>query len=182
VDYPFHLKGILYFPKITQRFDFQTNSIKLFCNRVFVSDNCKDLIPDYLMILRGAIDSPDIPLNVSRSALQMDRTVRSLSTHISKKVADRLSSIYKTDREQFLTSWQDIEMIIKLGAMQDEKFYVDLNPKKGTKLLHRFSCGAEQYFDLMADTDYVYTLDSMEWRKKENCNYEGHIGYVLPPE
>ncbi len=86
VDYPFHLKGILYFPKITRRFDWNQNTIKLFCNRVFVSDNCKDLIPDYLMILRGAIDSPDIPLNVSRSTLQMDRTVRQLSQHISKKV------------------------------------------------------------------------------------------------
>ena len=94
VDYPFHLKGILYFPKINRQFDFGQNTIKLFCNRVFVSDNCKDLIPDYLMVLRGAIDSPDIPLNVSRSTLQMDRTVRQLSSHISRKVSDRLSSLY----------------------------------------------------------------------------------------
>lgn len=123
VDYPFHLKGILYFPKITRRFDWSHNSIKLFCNRVFVSENCKDLIPDYLMILRGAIDSPDIPLNVSRSTLQMDRTVRQLSQHISKKVSDRLSSLYSSDREKFLQAWPDIEMIIKLGMLQDEKFY-----------------------------------------------------------
>ena len=86
VDYPFHLKGILYFPKITQRFDWVKNSIKLFCNRVFVSNNCKDLIPDYLMILRGAIDSPDIPLNVSRSTLQMDRNVRGLSHTFPRKL------------------------------------------------------------------------------------------------
>lgn len=123
VDYPFHLKGILYFPKVTRRFDWGQNSIKLFCNRVFIADNCKDLIPDYLMILRGAIDSSDIPLNVSRSSLQMDKTVRQLSQHISKKVSDRLSSLYTTEREKFIVTWPDIEMIIKLGILQDEKFY-----------------------------------------------------------
>ncbi|MBS0621110.1 MAG: molecular chaperone HtpG [Verrucomicrobia bacterium] len=123
VDYPFHLKGILYFPKITRRFEWNENTIKLFCNRVFVSDSCKDLIPDYLMVLRGAIDSPDIPLNVSRSTLQMDRTVRQLSGHISKKVADRLSALHTTEREKFLKAWPDIEMIIKLGILQDDKFY-----------------------------------------------------------
>jgi molecular chaperone HtpG len=123
VDYPFNLKGILYFPKITRRFDWGQNTIKLFCNRVFVADNCKDLIPDYLMILRGAIDSPDIPLNVSRSALQMDKTVRQLSGHISKKVSDRLSSLYTSERDTFIQTWPDIEMIIKLGILQDEKFY-----------------------------------------------------------
>ncbi|NNM43841.1 MAG: molecular chaperone HtpG [Chlamydiae bacterium] len=123
VDYPFNLKGILYFPKINKRFDWNQNTIKLFCNRVFVSENCKDLIPDYLMILKGAIDSPDIPLNVSRSYLQMDRTVRQLSTHISKKVADKLSSLYNTEKEKFLSSWSDVEVIVKLGAIQDDKFY-----------------------------------------------------------
>lgn len=123
VDYPFHLKGILYFPKIQRRFDWNRSQIKLFCNRVFVSDNCKDLIPDYLMVLRGAIDSPDIPLNVSRSYLQMDRTVRQLSTHIAKKVADRLATLYTTEQEKFIAAWPDIETIIKLGVLQDEKFY-----------------------------------------------------------
>lgn len=123
VDYPFHLKGILYFPKIDQRFDFQKNHIKLFCNRVFVSDNCQDLIPEYLTVLRGAIDSPDIPLNVSRSYLQMDKTVRSLSTHIAKKVADRLAAIYKNDKANFTKQWENIEIILKLGIMHDDKFY-----------------------------------------------------------
>ncbi len=123
VDYPFHLKGILYFPKIDPRFDFQSSKIKLFCNRVFVSDNCKDLFPDYLTILRGAIDSPDIPLNVSRSYLQMDSTVRKLSTHIAKKITDKLSTLHKNDLEAFKKYWPEIEMIIKLGMMQDEKFY-----------------------------------------------------------
>ncbi len=123
VDYPFHLKGILYFPPIAHERELKKESIKLFCNRVFVSDNCRDLLPDYLTILRGAIDSPDIPLNVSRSYLQMDRTVRQLGSHISKKIADRLSSLYQNEREKFLSYWEDIELIIKFGALQDEKFY-----------------------------------------------------------
>ncbi len=123
VDYPFNLKGILYFPRIQRRFEWDKNTVKLFCNRVFVADNCKDLLPDFLMILRGAIDSPDIPLNVSRSYLQVDRTVRQVSSHIAKKVADRLASLYQSDRQKFISSWNDIEMIVKLGILQDEKFY-----------------------------------------------------------
>lgn len=122
VDYPFHLKGVLYFPKIRREFDFAKHTVKLFCNRVFVSDNCKDVIPEYLMVLRGVIDSPDIPLNVSRSYLQMDRTVRQLSSHISKKVSDSLSSLYKSDKKRYEDSWSDIAPIIKLGVIQDEKF------------------------------------------------------------
>lgn len=123
VDYPFTLQGILYFPKITPRFDFNKSTIKLFCNRVFVSDNCKDLFPDYLSVLRGAIDSPDIPLNVSRSYLQMDKTVRQLSKHISKKISDKLSSLFEEDRKKFEGFWPDIETIFKLGVLHDEKFY-----------------------------------------------------------
>jgi molecular chaperone HtpG len=123
VDYPFHLKGILYFPQIAHEHELKKESIKLYCNRVFVSDNCKDLLPDFLMILRGAIDSPDIPLNVSRSHLQMDRTVRQLGAHISKKIADRLFNLYSSEKEKFLSYWEDIETIIKFGALQDEKFY-----------------------------------------------------------
>ena len=123
VDYPFHLKGILYFPKLQRNLDPRLESIKLYCNRVFVADNCKDIIPDYLMVLRGVIDSPDIPLNVSRSSLQRDKTVSQLSGHISKKVADSLSSLYTTDRDRFIQCWKDIEIIIKLGVIEDEKFY-----------------------------------------------------------
>lgn len=122
VDYPFNLKGILYFPKVHKKFDWNESHIKLFCNRVFVSDNCKDLIPDYLGALKGAIDSPDIPLNVSRSYLQMDKTVRQLAVHISKKVADKLASTYETEAESFTQIWPDIELIVKLGMIQDEKF------------------------------------------------------------
>jgi len=124
VDIPFHLQGILYFPKLTKRFDWNQSNIQLFVSRVFVSESCKDLIPDFLMCLRGAIDSPDIPLNVSRSSLQMDRTVRQLASHISKKVADKLASLYQLEKEKFLKAWPEIEMIVKLGMLQDEKFYV----------------------------------------------------------
>ncbi|GAB4230220.1 MAG: molecular chaperone HtpG [Chlamydiales bacterium] len=123
VDYPFHLKGVLYFPKLQRNFDLNKSGVSLYCNRVFVSDNCKDLIPNYLMPLQGIIDSPDIPLNVSRSYLQTDKTVRQLSSHISKKVSDSLSTLFKTDREHFLRCWEDVSMIIKLGAVEDEKFY-----------------------------------------------------------
>lgn len=123
VDYPFHLKGILYFPKIRRDFDPNKSTIKLFCNRVFVSDNCKDILPNYLTALRGAIDSPDIPLNVSRSYLQMDKTVRQTATHVSKKVSDSLANLYRDDKERFYKCWNDISLIIKLGALEDEKFY-----------------------------------------------------------
>jgi molecular chaperone HtpG len=136
VDYPFHLKGILFFPKITKRFDYNHSNVQLYCNRVFVSDNCKDILPDYLIVLRGVIDSPDIPLNVSRSTLQMDRTVKQLGSHISKKVTDKLSALYQSDVEKYCSFWRDIETIIKLGILQDEKFYdriKDLLVWKNTK-------------------------------------------------
>jgi molecular chaperone HtpG len=122
VDYPFHVKGILYFPRIHKDFDFTKNHVKLFCNRVFVSDDCKDILPDYLQILKGVIDSPDIPLNVSRSHLQVDKTVRALSGHISKKVVDALSVLYKNERERFYTVWEDSAVIVKLGMLNDDKF------------------------------------------------------------
>lgn len=123
VDYPFHLKGILYFPKLTRQFDYQKSTVQLYCNRVFVSDNCKDIIPEYLMMLRGAIDSPDIPLNVSRSYLQMDKTVRQLSGHISKKVSDSLANLYRNEYDHYVSVWEDISPIIKMGVLEDEKFY-----------------------------------------------------------
>lgn len=123
VDYPFNLKGILYFPKLRRELDLNKNTVHLYCNRVFVNDNCKDIIPNYLMVLQGVIDSPDIPLNVSRSYLQMDRTVRQLSSHISKKVSDSLSSLWKSDREKYTRCWKDIAPIVKLGVLEDDKFY-----------------------------------------------------------
>ena len=122
VDYPFHVKGILYFPHIHKDFDFNKNHIKLYSNRVFVSDDCKDILPEYLTILKGVIDSPDIPLNVSRSHLQVDKTVRALSGHIAKKVVDALHVLYKIDQERFYKVWDDCEFIVKLGLLNDEKF------------------------------------------------------------
>ncbi|MBM3183799.1 MAG: molecular chaperone HtpG, partial [Chlamydiae bacterium] len=123
VDYPFHLKGILFFPKIHRRFDMNDSAIKLFCNRVFVSESCKDVLPDYMMVLRGAIDSPDIPLNVSRSYLQVDQNVKQLNAHIGKKIADRLSGLFRSEKERYIEMWPEIEMLLKLGSLQDEKFY-----------------------------------------------------------
>lgn len=123
VDYPFHLKGILYFPKMRSVPDWHRHSVQLFCNRVFVQDHCKEILPEYLTQLRGVIDSPDIPLNVSRSFLQMDATVKMVATHISKKVSDSLGQLYKEDKAQFIQDWEDIGFILKLGAIQDEKFF-----------------------------------------------------------
>ncbi|HLB53213.1 MAG TPA: molecular chaperone HtpG [Chlamydiales bacterium] len=123
VDYPFHLKGILFFPKNNRRFDGEEGAIKLFCNKVFVSDNCKEILPDYLMALKGALDSSDIPLNVSRSYLQVDQNVKQLSTHIAKKVADRLSLLLKTEKDRYIDAWSEIELFLKLGILQDVKFY-----------------------------------------------------------
>jgi molecular chaperone HtpG len=123
VDYPFNLKGILYFPRTNKRYDAKEAAIKLFCNRVFVSEHCNEFLPDYLMILKGAIDSPDIPLNVSRSYLQVDQNVKQLSSHIAKKVADRLTVFLRQDREKYIEAWGEIELFLKLGILRDEKFY-----------------------------------------------------------
>ncbi len=123
VDFPFTLKGILYFPRISADFDPNRSSIKLFCNRVFVADNCKEILPEFLMPLQGALDSPDIPLNVSRSALQMDKQVRQIAGHISKKVCDRLRQLHAESREKFIEIWPDIQWVVKVGALQDEKFF-----------------------------------------------------------
>ncbi len=123
VEFPFTLRGILYFPRISGDFDPARSSIKLFCNRVFVSDNCKEILPEFLAPLQGALDSPDIPLNVSRSSLQMDKKVRQIAGHISKKVCDRLRQLQSEDREKFIEIWPDIQWIVKVGALQDEKFF-----------------------------------------------------------
>jgi molecular chaperone HtpG len=163
IDYPFNLKGILYFPKVHRKYDWSQSNIKLFCNRVFVSDNCKDLLPDYLMALKGAIDSPDIPLNVSRSYLQMDKTVRQLATHISKKVADKLSSLYTSDREAFIKSWPDVELIVKLGILQDEKFYERAKDFLIWKNLKEEWTTLEEYIERNKERNKVfYTVDDKQ--------------------
>ena len=123
VEYPFRLKGILYFPKLTQNIDTMQGQIKLYNNQVFVADNIKEIIPEFLMLLKGVIDCPDMPLNVSRSFLQNDSTVRRISSHITKKVADRLSGMFAQERDKYDEYWNDIGIFIKYGCMKDDKFY-----------------------------------------------------------
>ena len=123
VDYPFHLTGILYFPKIKNNIDIQRHKIQLYCNQVFVTDEIENIVPQYLTLLHGVIDSPDIPLNVSRSYLQSDNNVKKISNHITKKVADKLAEIFKTNREDFEKKWDDIKLFIQYGMLSDDKFY-----------------------------------------------------------
>ncbi len=123
VDYPFHLTGILYFPKLTTNLDNQQNKIQLYQNQVFVTDNVEGIVPDFLRLLRGVIDSPDIPLNVSRSYLQSDAAVKKISGHITKKVADKLNKLFKDNREDFEKKWNDIKLIIEYGMLTEDKFY-----------------------------------------------------------
>ena len=123
VDYPFNLTGILYFPRIKNNIDIQRNKIQLYCNQVFVTDEVENIVPQYLTLLHGVIDSPDIPLNVSRSYLQSDNNVKKISGHITKKVADKLAEIFRNDREDFEKKWDDIKLFIQYGMLSDEKFY-----------------------------------------------------------
>lgn len=143
VDYPFTLTGILYFPKIKNNFDINKNRIQLYCNQVFVTDSVEGVVPEFLMLLQGVIDSPDIPLNVSRSYLQSDAAVKKISTYITKKVSSRLEEIYKADRNEYEKKWDDIKIFIEYGILSDEKFR-----EAGKK------------FALLKDTDNkYYTLD-----------------------
>ena len=123
VDYPFNLTGILSFPKIKSNLDVNKNKIQLYCNQVFVTDSVEGIVPEYLMLLHGVLDSPDIPLNVSRSYLQSDSNVKKISSHITKKVGDRLAEIFKNDRSEFEKKWDDIKLFIEFGMLSDEKFY-----------------------------------------------------------
>lgn len=123
VDFPFNLKGILYFPKLKNEFELVEGQVKLYNNQVFVADNIKEVIPEFLLLLKGVIDCPDLPLNVSRSFLQNDRDVSKISKHIVKKVADKLKSLYNTERESYDKFWDDIQVFIKFGCLKDDKFY-----------------------------------------------------------
>ena len=123
VDYPFNLTGILYFPKVKNRYEFQRNKIQLYCNEVFVTDSVEGILPEFLSLLHGVIDSPDIPLNVSRSFLQSDQNVKKISTYITKKVAEKLEELFKKDREAYEKNWDDIRVFIEYGMMSDPKFY-----------------------------------------------------------
>ena len=123
MEYPFRLKGILYFPKVKQQVQLEKGQVKLYCNQVFIADNIKEVIPEFLMLLNGVIDCPDIPLNVSRSFLQNDRQVQKIAKHITKKVADKLTALFKDDRERYENCWKDISTFIKFGCIKDEEFY-----------------------------------------------------------
>jgi molecular chaperone HtpG len=148
VDYPFNLTGVLYFPKVKNDFEMQRNKIKLFSRQVFITDEVKDIVPEFLMLLHGVIDSPDIPLNVSRSFLQADGNVKKINNYITKKVADKLSELFKKDRKAYEAKWGDIGLFVKYGMISEEKFY-----EKGKE------------FTLLKNTkEEHYTLD--EYREK----------------
>ena len=152
VDYPFHLTGILYFPKIKSNIDIQKNKIQLYCNQVFVTDSVEGIVPEFLTLLHGVLDSPDIPLNVSRSYLQSDSNVKKISSHITKKVADRLQEIFTNDRPAFEAKWDDLKLFIEYGMISEEKFY-----EKAEK------------FALLKNTDGKYfTLEEYATLVKEN--------------
>jgi molecular chaperone HtpG len=170
VDYPFNLTGILYFPRIKNNIEIQKNKIQLYCNQVFVTDSVEGIVPEFLTLLHGVLDSPDIPLNVSRSYLQSDSNVKKISSHITKKVADRLAEIFKNDREQFEKKWDDLKLFIEYGMMTEEKFY-----EKAEKFaLFKNTDGKyftfEEYKNLIKDnqTDknkhlvYLYSTDQQE--------------------
>ncbi|NDW12937.1 molecular chaperone HtpG [Bacteroides sp. 214] len=163
VDYPFHLTGILYFPKLKSNIDLGKNKIQLFCNQVYVTDSVEGIVPDFLTLLHGVIDSPDIPLNVSRSYLQSDSNVKKISTYITKKVSDRLQSIFKTDRKQFEEKWNDLKIFINYGMLSQEDFY-----EKAEK------------FALLGDTDgKFYTYEEYKTLIKENqTDKDGNLIYL----
>lgn len=152
VDYPFHLTGILYFPKVKSNIDLNKNKIQLYCNQVYVTDSVEGIVPDFLTLLHGVLDSPDIPLNVSRSYLQSDSNVKKISTYISKKVSDRLQSIFKNDRAQFEEKWNDLKIFINYGMLTQEDFY-----------------DKAQKFVLFTDTDGKhYTFEEYQTLIKDN--------------
>ena len=155
MDYPFNLKGILYFPKINMEYESIEGTIKLYNNQVFIADNIKEVIPEFLMLLKGVIDCPDLPLNVSRSALQNDGFVKKISDYISKKVADKLSGMCKTDRENYEKYWDDINPFIKFGCLKDEKFAEKMNDYILFKNL---------------DGKYLTLKDCLEENEKEHKN------------
>lgn len=167
VDYPFNLTGILYFPKVKNDFDLQKNKIKLFSRQVFITDEVKDIVPEFLMLLHGVIDSPDIPLNVSRSFLQADSNVRKINTYITRKVADKLSELFKSDRKGYEEKWNDIGVFVKYGMLTDEKFAekaTDFALLKNTENEHfTLKEYAEKVKDLQKDKDgqvvYLYATD-----------------------
>ncbi|RKR81730.1 molecular chaperone HtpG [Mucilaginibacter gracilis] len=167
VDYPFNLTGVLYFPKVKNDFEIQKNKIKLFSRQVFITDEVKDIVPEFLMLLHGVIDSPDIPLNVSRSFLQADGNVKKINNYITKKVADKLSELFKSDRKAYEEKWEDIGLFVKYGMISEEKFYdkakdfaLLTNTKKEFFTLDEYKTKvAPNQTDKDGTTVYLYTND-----------------------
>ncbi|MBL1408603.1 molecular chaperone HtpG [Sphingobacterium faecale] len=167
VDYPFNLTGILYFPKIKNELEIQRNKIKLYSRQVFITDEVKDIVPEFLMLLHGVIDSPDIPLNVSRSFLQADSNVKKINNYITKKVADKLQEIYKADRKGFEDKWTDIGLFIKYGMLSDEKFAEKANEFCLLKNTSNESFTLKEYYEKVKDIQvdkegniiYLYSSD-----------------------
>ncbi len=167
VDYPFTLTGILYFPKIKNNIDIQRNRIQLYCNQVYVTDQVEGVVPEFMMLMQGVIDSPDIPLNVSRSYLQADQQVKKISSYISKKVAEKLDKMFKDDRKEFEKKWDDIEVFIKYGMLTDEKFFESAKKFFLLKDVNRNYYTLEEYRTLIeaVQTDkenmviYLYSSD-----------------------
>jgi len=170
VDYPFNLTGILYFPKLKENFEVQKNKIKLYSRQVFITDEVKDIVPEFLMLLHGVIDSPDIPLNVSRSFLQADSNVKKINAHITKKVADKLAELFKADRKGFEEKWPDIALFVKYGMLSDDKFAEKANEfclvKNTESEIYTLKEYAEKVKDIQKDKDgnviYLYTNDAAQ--------------------
>lgn len=162
VDYPFNLTGILYFPKVKRNIDPAKDKIQLYCNQVFVTDSVEGVVPDYMMLLRGVLDSPDIPLNVSRSYLQSDSNVKKISSHITKKVADKLDEIYKNDREEYNKKWDDLKIFIEYGMLSDEKFY------QRAEKIYMFKNIASEYYSI---EDYTNKIKPVQTDKDKKLVY-----------
>jgi len=143
VDYPFNLTGILYFPKIKQSYEIQKDKIQLYSNQVFVTDEVKDIVPEFLMLLQGVIDSPDIPLNVSRSYLQGDPNVRKINSHITRKVADKLDEIFRTDRKEFEDKGDSLGLLSEYGVQTDANYKAAAFPMRGIDKLYQFVLGLD---------------------------------------
>ena len=181
VDYPFNLKGILYFPKINHEFAGQEGQIKLYNNQVFVADNVKEVIPEFLMLLKGVIDCPDLPLNVSRSFLQNDGYVKKISSHITKKVADKLTSIYNNERENYEKYWVYINIFIKYGCLRDEKFYEKVKDVIIYKDIDGKYLTLDEYLDGKEEKDVYYVSDPQTQSQYINMfKNQGLNAVVLP--
>lgn len=167
VDYPFNLTGVLYFPKLKNDFEVQKNKIKLFSRQVFITDEVKDIVPEFLLLLHGVIDSPDIPLNVSRSFLQSDSNVKKINSYISRKVAEKLAELFKKERKAYEEKWSDIGLFVKYGALSDEKFYEKAkefilltNTNKENYTLEEYSAKVKDFqTDKNGQLVYLYTVD-----------------------